>query len=77
MLRWVDGGEHSILDILYCVLLCCSVLQCVALCCSVLQCVAVYTQSAETMSCCSVLQDAYQMLIVCACAYQICEAILC
>ena len=38
---------HSVLHVLRCVAMSCSVLQCVAVCCSVLQCVAV---------CCSVLQ---------------------
>ena len=67
-------GRGTLLGVLQCVEVCCSVLHCVAVCCSVLQCVAV---------CCSMLQyvavccSALQRVAVCCIVSTRCIAPMC
>ena len=39
MRKAARGSARAFVDLLQCVVVCCSVLQCVAMCCSVVQCV--------------------------------------
>ena len=73
---------RSVLQLLQCVVVCCSVrcsvLQCAAVCCSVLQCVAVCCRVSQCVAvCCSVLQRVALCCSVLQCVAACCSVLQC